>query len=95
VHFSESLTLAGVAASVGVHPVHLARVFRQHYRCTIGEYVRQVRIEFASRELSVSDAPLAEIAFTSGFSDQSHFSKTFKRLTGQTPAQFRKASRLR
>lgn len=93
--FSESLTLAGVAAYVGVHPVHLARVFREHYRCTIGEYIRQSRIEFASRELSGSDAPLAEIASISGFSDQSHFSKTFKRLTGQTPAEFRKGSRPR
>lgn len=93
--FSESLTLAGVAARVGVHPVHLARVFRRHYRCTIGEYVRQVRIEFASRELSVSDAPLAEVAAATGFSDQSHFSRTFKRLTGQTPAEFRKGSRPR
>jgi AraC family transcriptional regulator len=93
--FSESLTLTGVAACVGVHPVHLARVFRRHYRRTLGEYVRQVRIEFASRELSGSDAPLAEVAAASGFSDQSHFSRTFKRLTGQTPAEFRKGSRPR
>lgn len=93
--FSESLTLAGVASCVGVHPVHLARVFRRYYRCTIGEYVRQVRVEFASRELSGSDTPLAEVAAASGFSDQSHFSKTFKRLTGQTPAEFRKGSRPR
>ena len=91
--FPESLTLSSLASTVGVHPVHLARVFRRHYRSTIGEYVRQVRIEFASRELSLSDAPLAEIAAAAGFADQSHFSKTFKRLTGQTPAEFRSSSR--
>lgn len=91
--FSDGLTVAGIAATVGVHPVHLATVFRKHYRRTIGEYVRRLRVEYACRRLSLSDATLAEIALAAGFSDQSHFSKTFKRLTGLTPARFRAAFR--
>ena len=87
--FSESLTLTAVAESVGVHPVHLARVFRQFYRCTTGEYMRQLRIEFAARELSTSDTPLVAIAAAAGFSDQSHFSRSFKDRTGLTPGEFR------
>lgn len=88
-NFPETLTHDEIAGQVGVHPVHLASVFRQHYKCTIGEYVRRLRIEFACRKISASNAPLADIALDVGFSDQSHFSKVFKHLTGMTPAQFR------
>jgi AraC family transcriptional regulator len=93
--FSEHLTIAHLATSVGVHPVHLAREFRRFYRCSIGEYVRRLRVEHASRRLCASDAPLAAIASAAGFSDQSHFSRTFKRFNGMTPAEYRRAFRRR
>jgi AraC family transcriptional regulator len=93
--FSECLTLAEIAESVGVHPVHLARTFHQRYRCTVGEYIRRLRIEFTCRELSTSGTPLVEIALLAGFSSQSHFSSTFKRLTGMTPAEYRSVFRSR
>src|SRR5438874_11350778 len=89
--FSEHLTVGQVATSVGVHPVHLARGFRRFCRCTIGEYIRQLRIEHACRELCKTDASLAAIASAAGFSDQSHFSRTFKRFMEMTPAQYRRA----
>jgi AraC family transcriptional regulator len=93
--FDENLTLAEIAEAVCVHPVYLARVFREHYGCTLGEYTRQLRIELACRQLATSDTPLVAIALTAGFADQSHFTKTFKRLVGLTPGQFRAASRSR
>jgi len=94
-HFPENLSLAGVARAVNVHPVHLARAFRRHFHCTLGEYVRHLRIEFASRELSMSDTPLVEIALAAGFTHQSHFSRIFKRHTGMTPSAFRASLRRR
>jgi AraC family transcriptional regulator len=87
--FSEHLTLAHVATSVGVHPVHLSREFRRFHHCTIGEYIRRLRVERACRQLHTSDEPLAAIATGAGFSDQSHFSRTFKRHIGMTPAVYR------
>jgi len=87
--FSKKLTLNSIAKSVDIHPVHLATMFRQHYRQTVGEYVRQLRIEYACGEISTSDTPLVDIALAAGFSDQSHFSKTFKQFTGMSPARFR------
>ena len=87
--FSEKLTLTSIAKSVDIHPVHLATMFRQHYRQTVGEYIRQLRIEYACGEISTSDAPLVDIALAAGFSDQSHFSKTFKQFTGMSPKRFR------
>ena len=91
--FNEPLTLADVAREVDIHPVHLARVFHQHYRCTVGEYVRQLRVEFTRRELSATDKPLSEIALLAGFASQSHFSTAFKNHMGVTPAEYRRISR--
>jgi AraC family transcriptional regulator len=91
-HFTESLSVAAVAAAVDVHPAHLIRAFRQHYGCTLGEYVRKLRVEYASHLLSSSEMPLAQIAYETGFADQSHFSRTYKSLTGMTPTEFQKIS---
>ena len=91
--FAENLTLEQIAAEIGVHPVHLASVFRQKYNCTIGEYVRQLRIEYACREIARGASPLVTIALNAGFSSQAHFTSTFKRLTGFTPASYRNFSR--
>jgi AraC family transcriptional regulator len=91
--FTQSWSLAHLAQTVGVHPTHLAREFRRYYHCTVGEYLREQRIEQTRRELSHSDAPLADIALAAGFADQSHFSRLFKRRTGLTPSQFRQRFR--
>jgi len=88
--FSEHLTVAQIATSVGVHPVHLARGFRRFLRCSIGEYIRHLRIEHACHELCASDTSLAAIASAAGFSDQSHFCRTFKRSMEMTPARYRR-----
>jgi AraC-like DNA-binding protein len=87
--FSENLSLAEVAAAAGVSADHLARSFRRHNGCTVGEYVRRRRVEFACRRLAATELPLVEVALDAGFTDQSHFTKTFKRLMGVTPAVFR------
>jgi AraC family transcriptional regulator len=92
-HFAESFTLDDLARTIGVHPVYLARVFREKFGCTIGEYVRKLRLEFASRQISASDFPLSEIAAAAGFSDQSHLTKIFKTYYGVTPSEYRKLFR--
>jgi AraC family transcriptional regulator len=88
--FAETLTLGAIADAVAVHPVHLARAFRRVHGCSIGEYVRRLRVDFACRALSNSALPLAAIAISAGFADQSHFTGVFRRQTGLTPLSFRK-----
>jgi AraC family transcriptional regulator len=92
--YASRLSLSDLATTVDVHPVHLAQAFRRFYRCTIGDYVRTQQIEFACRELTFSETPLAEIARRAGFADPSHFTRTFKQRVGVLPSQFREAARL-
>jgi AraC family transcriptional regulator len=82
-------SVADVAAAVGVHPVYLARVFRQHHRCSPGEYMRAWRVERARRLIVSSSRPLAEIALDVGFYDQSQLSNDFRRVTGLSPREYR------
>lgn len=87
--FNDSLSLIEIANTVGVHPTHLARTFKKHYRTTVGEYLRNLRLDWATRQLSETENSIAEIASAAGFYDQSHFSHLFKQHTGFTPAEFR------
>ncbi len=87
--FAEPLSVSDIAAAVDIHPVHLSRQFLRHYHCTVADYIRQMRVASACREISTSYRSLAEVAVEAGFSDQAHFTRVCKRLTGRTPAQFR------
>lgn len=88
-------SLSELATAVGVHPVTLARGFRKAYGCSVGAYLRRLRVARAARELAETDAPLAEIALAAGFADQSHFSNVFRRETGLSPSAFRRTVRTR
>jgi AraC family transcriptional regulator len=92
--FNDSLNLDEIAQTVGVHPTHLARSFKKHFRSTVGEYLRRLRLDWAMRQLSESEDSIAEIAASAGFYDQSHFTHLFKQHTGFSPAEFRAAQGL-
>jgi len=84
------LTLADLARSAGRHPVQVCRQFHRRFNCTIGEYVRRIRIARAQSLLRASQMPVAQIALSCGFSDQSQFTTAFRRLTGVPPHRYRK-----
>jgi AraC family transcriptional regulator len=88
--FRDPPTIAELGQEVGIHPVHLATVFRRHLRCTPGEYVRRARVEFARGRLVGTAAPLVEISLEAGFAHQSHFCRVFKSITGLTPTAYRR-----
>lgn len=83
------LTLDDLSAAAGVHPVHLSRVFCRFQREGIGEYTRRLRIRASCRYLLDRELPLPEISLVTGFADQSHFTREFRRITGMTPHAFR------
>jgi AraC family transcriptional regulator len=82
-----------VAASVGVHPVHLARAFRRHLGLSPAEYLRRVRVARALRLIEESADPLSLIAIRCGFGDQSEMTKAIRREAGSTPGACRRALR--
>jgi AraC family transcriptional regulator len=79
-----------LARHAGVHPVHLARAFREHYGASPGEWLRERRLEQARERLLADSAPLSEIALAAGFSDQSHFTRAFRARFGIPPGRFRR-----
>ena len=80
-------TLAVVA---GVHRVHVARTFRDHLGCTVGDYVRRLRVRRASELLTSTAISLSEVAMRAGFFDQSHMTRVVKQFLGITPAALRR-----
>jgi AraC family transcriptional regulator len=85
------LHAADLAPLASVHPVHLARVFRKHAGCSIGEYARRLRLDRAAERLETEgDAPIARVAIDAGFSDQAHFTRAFRARVGVPPARFRR-----
>ena len=92
-NFTESVTIEEISKIADVHPVHLSRVFRRKFGCTIGEYVRRLRVRFAAEQIASTEIPLCEIAQAAGFADQSHLHKIFKTTFGLTPVEYRKLNR--
>jgi AraC family transcriptional regulator len=88
--FSTALSLGAVAEELRVHPVYLSRVFRAQWDCTPSQFLMKLRVRDAARALSTSGEPLSGIAVDCGFSDQPHFTRSFRRVMGMTPAEFRR-----
>jgi AraC family transcriptional regulator len=88
----QRLSLASLAFSVGVHPVHLARSFRRFLGCTFGDHLAKIRIRKAF-DLLNSKMPIVDVAYACGFADHAHLCRVFKKSTGLTPSTFRSTLR--
>lgn len=87
-----ALSLKEISQSLHVHPTYLSREFSKYFDdLSFGEYIRKLRIEKAILLLKDPAHTLAEIAYLTGFSDQSHFTRIFKRTTGKSPLAYRKS----
>lgn len=91
--FREPLDLTAISSCVGIHPTHVCRAFRRFRGRTISDAILGARVQHICQTLAESDKPLAEIASESGFTDQSHMTRMFKRLTGYAPGEHRRRER--
>jgi len=89
-NWNKSMSLNEISRVVGVHPVTISKYFRKYFSCTLGEYQRKLKIDRGCELIKDSKMLLTEIAFHCGFNDQSHFTRTFKEMTGFLPKHFRK-----
>ena len=86
-----SLRLQDVSKNLQVHPSYLSREFSKYFdNLTFGEYMRKLRIERAIHLMETTPYSLSEIAYLCGFSDQSHFSRIFKKHIGLSPSLYKK-----
>jgi AraC family transcriptional regulator len=92
-HFDRGISLSDLAKVAGLSRMHFAAQFRAATGYRPREYLLHRRIEHAKSLLSNTETPLAEVALTVGFCTQAHFSTVFKRLTSETPARWRCASK--
>ena len=86
-----SLSLKEISKGLNVHPSYLSREFSRYFEdLSFGEYIRKLRIEKAMQLMQSSEYSLTEIAYLTGFSDQSHFTRIFKKHTGKNPSAYKK-----
>jgi AraC family transcriptional regulator len=85
-----SWSLAELSGTLDVHPVTLSKYFSKYFRCTLGDYIRRVRIDKASALIRSNRFSLTEVAYLCGFTDQAHFIRTFTLISGMRPKQYRK-----
>ena len=89
-HWNEALGLQELAHVAGIHPVNISKYFPVYFACTLGEYMRKLKVEKALSLIKSSPASLTDVAYECGFADQSHFIRNFKAFTGYLPAAYQR-----
>ena len=92
-HIDSNISLKEISKNLEINPSYLSREFSKYFEdLSFGEYIRKQRIEKAIELIQSASYSLTEIAYLTGFSDQSHFTRIFKKHTGKNPSAFKKNS---
>ena len=92
-HAEADLSLDAMAEELHVSTFHFCKTFRKATGLTFTEYLARVRVEKARLQLGDPNLRVSEIAFACGFGSLGHFNRTFKRIVGLAPTDFRRAGR--
>lgn len=84
-----TVTLSEMGKELHLHPVSISRYFPHYFGCSAGEYLRRIKVERALGLIAAQQHSLTDIAYRCGFTDQAHFIRTFRRITGFLPKQYR------
>lgn len=88
-HFNEDISLAETASVLHMNPNYMSQMFKKESGITFTHYITDLRISEAKKQLTTTDLPISDISVNVGFNDYFYFLKTFKKVTGKTPSQFR------
>lgn len=88
--WNEPISLEELSIATEKHPITISKHFKKYFFCTLGEYLRKLKIDKSIPLIKNSGMSLTEIALHCGFADQSHFTRNFKRTTGFLPKEFRR-----
>lgn len=89
-HYSEAILLDDLSLLVDKHPAHISRMFKDNLHCSMNDYIHKIRIERACERLRSEKISISALAYELGYSDHSHFSRTFIEMTGLPPSGYRK-----
>ena len=92
-HYAEDITVDGLAAMVETSPSNFRRQFTHTFGISPGRYLTAIRLNAARKLLETTEKLVSEIATETGFWDQSHLTKLFKRERGITPGEYRRRHR--
>ncbi|MEG1862800.1 MAG: AraC family transcriptional regulator [Oscillospiraceae bacterium] len=88
-NYAQAYGVEELAESLGISKSHLVREFFKHTGTTPGKYLTNVRIEAVKQLLTQSNMPLSAVASSTGFSGDNYLCKAFKKLTGETPMEYK------
>ncbi|MGD9563184.1 MAG: helix-turn-helix transcriptional regulator [Pyrinomonadaceae bacterium] len=86
----ETPKLSELGKVLGLNPITISKHFPRYFGCSFGEYLRRLKVDQALTLIRNGRSSLTQIAHDCGFSDQSHFVRTFKHQTGFLPRQFQR-----
>ncbi len=92
-NLDKPLALSDVAHAAGLSGTHFARRFKRSTGSAPHQYLMHCRVERAKRLLAETDNAIAQVAIACGFAHQEHLTRVFRRLSGETPARFRRSVR--
>jgi AraC-like DNA-binding protein len=92
-HIDTNLSLKEISRDLEINPSYLSREFSKYFEdLSFGDYIRKLRIEKAKELIASGKYSLTEISYLTGFSDQSHFTRIFKKHTGENPLVFKRSN---
>ncbi|WP_449394102.1 helix-turn-helix transcriptional regulator [Devosia riboflavina] len=89
-NFRDDIGSAEIASSLDIHPKYAMSVFKKSTGMTLNEYLTLMRLSYAQSLLLEDDANILDVALASGFGSLSTFSQAFRKVTGQSPSDFRR-----
>jgi YesN/AraC family two-component response regulator len=92
-HFAEEITLDSAACAAALSRSHFCRLFHHETGVPFHEYLHELRVSRAKSLLADRHLRISEVAYTVGFNDLSHFDRTFRRLVGKSPSEYRTSLR--
>lgn len=91
-HFMEEISMQSVAQTMGYSEAYFCKLFKQCFRANFSAYLNEYRIEKAKAMMDNVRLSVKDISIACGYSDSNYFARVFKRITGQTPSEYRMAA---
>lgn len=88
--WNEPVSLADLSKAAGVNPITISKHFPAYFACTLGSYMRKLKIERSISMIKNSSSSLTDTAYHCNFFDQSHFIRNFRQFTSFSPKQYQK-----